>query len=176
MDNIFTMQIIESQTHFVEQTRRLGLLDCSFQPNIAQQIATPGPFECNEYFLVYCYDLMCLNYIWMVYLNKNIFFKTLFFDIFKRGLKNRYKTYTSDDLQLTWQKLIEKVFRRRFFVNDQTKRCFKYDEFITQTIPLIAMCLLELSPGFCHVQCLTLLYVPSPSSAPEHVNLLITMI
>ena len=32
--------------------------------------------------------------------------------------------------------------------------------------PLIAMCLLVLSPAFCHVQCLTLLYVPSPSSAP----------
>ena len=44
----------------------------------------------------------------------------------------------------------------------------KFKIFIQNLVlPLIAMCLLALSPGFCQVQCFTLLYVPSPSSAPS---------
>ena len=46
---------------------------------------------------------------------------------------------------------------------------FKHFKIFIQNLilPLIAMCLLALSPGFCQVQCFTLLYVPSPSSAPS---------
>ena len=51
-----------------------------------------------------------------------------------------------------------------------TRKVVRQDQLIVRQ-PLIAMCLLVLSPAFCHVQCLTLLYVPSPSSAPEHVSL-----
>ena len=50
-----------------------------------------------------------------------------------------------------------------------TRKVVRQDWLIIR-LPLIAMCLLVLSPAFCHVQCLTLLYVPSPSSAPEYVN------